>query len=105
MFMLYYFAFHQQSTRQEWQTVFFFIAVIQVVGFVFFLIFGSGELQPWDGSNQQDTEVTNIGSNGYHGSEIKVCPPIPIVDTELGFRGRESSRFENNADETTPLLR
>ena len=37
----------QSQTRDEWQIVFYIAAAIYVFGAVFYLIFGSGELQPW----------------------------------------------------------
>ena len=36
-----------QQTQEEWRWVFFLAALIFVLGFVFFLIFGSGEIEPW----------------------------------------------------------
>ena len=37
----------EQSTRSEWQHVFFFAAAINAVGATVFVIFGSGERQSW----------------------------------------------------------
>jgi len=37
----------EQSTRSEWQHVFFLAAAINAVGAIVFVIFGSGERQSW----------------------------------------------------------
>ena len=42
-----YLLYLQSQTRDEWQIVFYIAAAIYVFGAVFYLIFGSGELQPW----------------------------------------------------------
>lgn len=36
-----------QEKREEWQTVFYITAGIVLFGWVFYLVFGSGELQEW----------------------------------------------------------
>ena len=38
---------NRHSTRSSWQNVFFLTAAIQVVGAIIFVIFGSGDRQPW----------------------------------------------------------
>lgn len=41
------FFYTQKQTRAEWQIVFYIAAAIYLFGAVFFIIFASGELQPW----------------------------------------------------------
>ncbi|XP_041369223.1 sialin-like isoform X3 [Gigantopelta aegis] len=41
------------QTRTEWQYVFFISAAIYVFGAIFYIIFASGELQPWARSTQE----------------------------------------------------
>jgi len=36
-----------QQTRESWQIVFFIAAAIFVFGGIFYIIFGSGVIQPW----------------------------------------------------------
>ena len=36
-----------QQTQAQWRTVFFICAGIYTFGTLFYLLFGSGELQPW----------------------------------------------------------
>lgn len=38
---------HFQRTRGQWQIVFFVASAIYAFGAIFYIIFGSGELQPW----------------------------------------------------------
>jgi len=50
---------HRQSTRSEWQNVFFLTAVVYVVGAVVFVIFGSGYRQPWaDDTSHHEGRLT-----------------------------------------------
>ena len=37
----------QSQSREQWQIVFYVAAAIYLFGAIFYLIFGSGELQPW----------------------------------------------------------
>lgn len=36
-----------QRTREQWQTVFYIAAAIYSIGAVFYIVFGSGEVQTW----------------------------------------------------------
>ena len=36
-----------QQRKEEWRWVFFLAALIYIFGFIFFLIFGSGDIEPW----------------------------------------------------------
>ena len=45
-----------QQTQEEWRWVFFLAALIFVLGFIFFLIFGSGEIEPW-AVEQEEFEI------------------------------------------------
>ena len=44
----------RQSTRTEWQTVFYLTAAVSVAGALFFVIFAKGTLQDW--ARQDDAE-------------------------------------------------
>ena len=47
-----------QPTRGQWQKVFYISAIICVVGAVIFVVFGSGEVQPWnDGDPVEEVEI------------------------------------------------
>lgn len=38
---------HFQGTLQEWQKIFYIIAIYTILSGVFFVIFGKGEVLPW----------------------------------------------------------
>lgn len=57
-----------QQTQEEWRWVFFLAALIFVLGFVCFFLFGSGDVQPWaieldefeiDNCNEKSSTLTN----------------------------------------------
>lgn len=41
------FAQHSQNTLEEWQSVFYIAAAINVLGAVVYTLFGEGKVQPW----------------------------------------------------------
>lgn len=45
------------KTKEQWQTVFYIAAAIYTVGAVFFIVFGSGELQPWAAEDKVEIEI------------------------------------------------
>ena len=49
---------HHQSSRSEWQHVFFLAAAIYAVGAIVFVIFGSGERQRWSGTEEMTVTVS-----------------------------------------------
>ncbi|XP_039258886.2 sialin-like [Styela clava] len=60
------------QTIQQWQYVFWMSAVVATVGFIFFAIFGSGQVQPWALlSDCNDTSISDIVSSSkvYERSE------------------------------------
>lgn len=51
------FPLFQSQSREQWQIVFYVAAAIYLFGAVFYLIFGSGELQHW-AREQRETELS-----------------------------------------------
>jgi len=45
-----------QNTAQEWQLIFWITALVYFIGIVFFAIFVSGDLQPWNTVKENDDE-------------------------------------------------
>ena len=54
------FLLHQSA--KEWRTVFFINAAIYLVGGTFYLLFASGEKQPWANGNKYEKLTTNESS-------------------------------------------
>ena len=53
-----------QQTLEAWRNVFYVTAGIQLFGAIFFVIFGSGELQPWAMTPQQrNDDVRPVGED------------------------------------------
>lgn len=48
-----------KSLREEWQICFFITAGIEIVGGLFFLIFGSADVQPWASNSGNACRVTD----------------------------------------------
>ena len=47
-----------QQTQEQWQTVFFICAGVYTFGTLVYVMFGSGELQPWARTDTMDTNVS-----------------------------------------------
>lgn len=61
----------QGQTRAEWQIVFYVAAAIYIIGATFFVIFASGDLQPWAEigkleSKSQERELTSNTNGEEH---------------------------------------
>jgi len=52
----------QHHSAKEWRTVFFINAAIYLVGGTFYLLFASGEKQPWANGNKYEKLTTNESS-------------------------------------------
>lgn len=60
-------------TREEWRMAFFITAVIQVLTFAFFCVFGSGEEQPWAVEGEHyDVIIATRDKNGNHDNKEDV---------------------------------
>ncbi|XP_053379219.1 sialin-like [Mercenaria mercenaria] len=45
------------KTREQWKTVFYITAAVYTFGAIIFIMFGSGELQPWARDEKEDREI------------------------------------------------
>ena len=60
-----------QQTQAEWQKVFYLSAAITSFGGLFYLIFASGELQPW-AKDEQEAEMDEVKDTGVaNGGDTK----------------------------------
>merc|ERR1712071_7985 len=56
----------QNELVSEWQIVFYFTAAVSIFGAVFYVVFGSGEVQPWaiqetdDIQSSRQTVLSNV---------------------------------------------
>ncbi|KAK7500790.1 hypothetical protein BaRGS_00008034 [Batillaria attramentaria] len=50
----------QNQTQEEWRWVFFLAAFIFIIGCVVFLVFGSGNVQPW--AMEEDIDADGTGN-------------------------------------------
>ena len=67
---------YRQSTRSEWQNVFFITGSLYIVGAVVFVIFGSGYRQPWAG----DTSHVGVRITHDQNKESLNDKELPEVD-------------------------
>lgn len=83
------------GSREEWLLVFYISAGINAFGGIFYLLFGSAELQPWAmvGNNgktsKSDTSSTlafTNGSNGKGDKELKVLQ-IRLINGDSDVNG------------------
>lgn len=75
-----------QRTHGEWQSVFFVSAAIYAFGAVFFMIFGSGDIQDWaicDSELDLEEEKVELNSNGDIAPPIVKSPPRLIINGEV----------------------
>lgn len=56
MFVLHVIPFCFQPTRNQWVKVFFISSAVSAFGGIFFLIFASGEEQPWSQKKNREHE-------------------------------------------------
>jgi len=49
-----------QPSREQWQKVFYVTAGIYVFGAVFFVIFGSGDVQPWNSADDENLVEVDV---------------------------------------------
>lgn len=52
--------FSFKGTREQWQQVFWLTAGILVGGTAFFVVFASGEVQPWAKMNDEDPDAKEL---------------------------------------------
>ncbi|XP_059148786.1 uncharacterized transporter slc-17.2-like [Physella acuta] len=63
---------NEKQTRAEWQIVFYIAAAIYLFGAVFFIIFASGELQPWSRVEQgEDKSQFELNVDGEGDKMLK----------------------------------
>jgi len=72
---------YHQSSRSEWQNVFFLTAGIYAVGAIIFVVFGSGERQSWakTSENNPQDELTFSESGQIATVEQTVCMQLPSL--------------------------
>ena len=75
-----------QQTRAEWQKVFFLSSGIYAAGALFYIIFGSGELQSW-GVERSTSEMKVHGiENGELPEKQELVPKVDSEDSESNFQ-------------------
>lgn len=55
-----------QQSYSQWQIVFWILVATYMTGGLMFLIFGSGELQPWNSPKTANLPVTDLELNSKH---------------------------------------
>ncbi|KAH9488508.1 hypothetical protein Btru_062199 [Bulinus truncatus] len=74
---------YQQVNQKQWQTMFYVVASISLIGGSVFLVLGTAQMQPWD----QDMSDLTI---------VQECPPDSKVPQDSAH-----TETENRPDETT----
>jgi hypothetical protein len=82
-----------QGTREEWLVVFYIGAAAYAFGAVFFLIFGSGDAQPWAnyGATPSDKEKQHATCSHPDG-----VSPDDLAEAILAAAGRKSAEGVEN---------
>lgn len=57
-----YFFLSSEQSADEWRTVFYIMGAVFLLGGIFYVLFASGEKQPWANGNEYDKLMANESS-------------------------------------------